>query len=484
MGDMSTFVESQHDRDRIGRFTEMSGSEQVDSLAAPTSFVDEEPAWEWVPPTYRIPTANLGVLQMRLDKANARLKKAGIEERFSFTATPRTVHDERSGQTYETNDVVLNTPRISAGDWKFDGVHELGANGHVISHYTKGAEPTFDAGGDRLLCEHCGHRRARSKVFVVANPATGETKQVGSNCLELFLGVKPEGLWALTDDAEIDDLAVDDDDLGGFTGRNDSVTAADDVLAVTMQVIAEDGAYLSKSKAAYNERPTADKVLERLTTHAAVKPQLTAAEREELDAVFAWVDAIDLHDATEYQANLHHVLAADRDGNRLIARKHVPLVASAISSYRSHIAYEARKRIQDDARAKRDAAKVQSYLAAPGEKLKGRGVQATVIGMRLGEDYGYGRPLHVTLMDDDGHVIYWKASGVVGDSIETPGGLRVNWSPDEGSRVEIASGTVKDNRVSDYNGDWETVITRAKLMPPADVIARWDERAPWLDEEA
>ncbi len=37
--------------------------------------------------------------------------------------------------------------------------------------------------------------------------------------------------------------------------------------------------------------------------------------------------------------------------------------------------------------------------------------------------------------------------------------------PDAGSRVVIASGTVKENRVSDYDGDWETVLTRAKLQP-------------------
>ncbi|MFT4212002.1 MAG: hypothetical protein QM626_09030 [Microbacterium sp.] len=84
----------------------------------------------------------------------------------------------------------------------------------------------------------------------------------------------------------------------------------------------------------------------------------------------------------------------------------------------------------------------------------------------------------MTMMDDDGHVIYWKTSGVVDNQVETPGGLSVNWDPVEGSRVVISGGTVKDNRVSDYNGDWETVITRAKLLPPADIVDGWAERPP------
>jgi|GEM_PF-1979287 len=444
---------------------------------------EAEPDWGWgAPVTYRIPTANLSILQDRLDKANKRLARAGIEERFTFTAEPRTVHDEKTGLEYATNSVTLNTPRISAGPWKFDGVHEMAANGAVISHYTDGAEPALGT-DDRLLCEYCGHRRARSKVYVVTNSDTGETKQVGSNCLDLFLGVKPEGLWALTDDFAMDDLAVDDDDLASFKPVDHlSVVAADDLLAVTMAVVAEDGVFLSKSKAAYYEKPTATKVQERLEELGAMRVQITAEQQAEIDGLLAWTDSFTADTWNDYQRNLHMALKKGPDGYRRIAREHLPLVASAVSSYRAHVAYEARKRIEKEARDKRDGMKVQEYLAAPGEKLRGRDVEATVIGMREGVDYGYGSPLHVTLMDDDGHVIYWKSSGLIGESYETPKGRSYHWMPREGSRVRIASGTVKENRVSDYNGDWETVITRAKLAPLPDAMASWDDELDAPDD--
>lgn len=462
-----------------GQFTGRGNPRPDGALAV----LDEEPDWEWQPTRYRIPTANLGALRERLDRANKRLARAGVDERFTFTAERRLVHDERTGETYSTNDVTLNVPRITCGEWAFDGVHELGANGQVISHFTHGAEAVLDESKDLLVCEHCGHRRARTKVIVVTNPKTGETKQVGTNCLDLFLGVKPEGIWALTEDFDASELAVDDDDLGAFRSTSSSIMDADDVLALTLQVMTEDGGYLSKSKAGYHEVPTATKVLERLDERAAVHPQITDEERAELDEVLAYVDSINPADADDYESNLRAALAKDRDGNRRVSRKHVPLVASAISSHRRNKSFALKRQLEDEARTQRDSAKVQEFLAASGEKLTGRNIEATVLSIRMGRDYGYGAPLHVSLIDDDGHVIYWKASGPVGGSIQTPGGLSVNWTPSDGARVVIASGTVKDNRVSEYNGDWETVITRAKLQPTAETFASWDERAPWLDED-
>ncbi|WP_433673940.1 hypothetical protein [Microbacterium gorillae] len=468
--------------DRVGNKHRSAGAPDGGQFAgklnsAPTAGLNEqteEAGWEWERPSYRIPTGNLGILQERIDKANKRLQRAGIDERFTFTAERRIVRDERTGQEHTTNEVTLNTPRISAGDWRFDGVHELGANGRVISHFTHGAEAILDESKDLLVCEHCGHRRSRTKVMVVTNPSTGETKQVGTNCLGLFLGVKPQGLWALDENFGADDLEVDDDDLGTFRNPSAGIIDADDVLAVTLQVIAEDGGYLSKAKAIYTETPTADKVLERIGARSAMRPQLTDTEQAEVAAVLAYVDQIDPSEAGEYERNLHQALAADGDGQRRIDRKHVALVASAIPSFRSHQAFELKKKLREEARAKQDTSKAQAYLAAPGESLKGRDIEATILSVRLGQDYGYGAPLHVSMMDDDGHVIYWKCSGILGGSIETKDGQFVQWAPDDGSRVVIAGGTVKDNRVSDYNGDWETVITRAKLVPPAEVIAGWD----------
>jgi hypothetical protein len=144
------------------RFTGKVSTAPAEALHMEDAESPTEPDWEWTPRTYRIPTANLGALHERIAKANKRLAPAGIEERFDFASDRRMVRDERTGLQYVTNDVTLNTPRIAADEWRLDCAHELGANGRVISHYAHGVEAVLDDSKDLLVCEHCGHRRART----------------------------------------------------------------------------------------------------------------------------------------------------------------------------------------------------------------------------------------------------------------------------------------------------------------------------------
>lgn len=425
---------------------------RLDDPAAAPPDAPAEPATVW-----HIPTVNLPAFRERVAAANHRLAQAGVAERFTYTATPRMVADPRSRRQYLTNDVTLNRPAIRAGSWRFDGVCERAANGRTLTHWAGGVEAAVDD-ADLLVCDQCGHRRSRTRVFILTDPSTGDRKQVGTNCLQLFLGVRPVGLWALTDEFEAADLNVDDDDLSGFTVASIAETEACDILTATLDQIGHDGVFLSRAKATMFQTPTADLVLERLRRHAAWRAEPTPAQQEEIDRILEWVDGIDPQATSEYEANLHEALAPDRDGVRRVSRKHVPLVCSAVSAYRNHVERQARAAARDEQRRRVDAGKTHAYLAEPGAKLRGRDVHATVLSVRLGVDYGYGAPFHITMLDGDGHVIYWKASSCPSEI-------------DDGAHVVIMSGTVKANRVSDYNGDWETVITRAKLVPDPDGAA-------------
>lgn len=114
-------------------------------------------------------------------------------------------------------------------------------------------------------------------------------------------------------------------------------------------------------------------------------------------------------------------------------------------------------RARERKRAEVGSGKRKAYLAAPKESLKGRGVTAEVLSMRRAPNGSYGGrtvpdSFHVTMLDPDGHVVYWRA---------TEGALPEGLKP--GAKVAIDSGTVKANRQSDFNGDYETVITRAKM---------------------
>ena len=85
-------------------------------------------------------------------------------------------------------------------------------------------------------------------------------------------------------------------------------------------------------------------------------------------------------------------------------------------------------------------------------------------------------------MDDAGHVFYWKSTGYLTRSVVGPDGATFTWSPVEGGEVIIAGGTVKENRVSEYNGDWETIIQRASLDPTPELVERWNAEGARADE--
>ncbi|MGO1409808.1 hypothetical protein [Microbacterium sp.] len=461
---MTTFTDADHPRELsgTGRFAAKTHSVPEDDLLPETMQEEHRPQ-----PAYRIPASRLGEFQHRIDKANRRLERAGIVERFTFTSERRIVFDDRTGQPHETNEVTVNRPTISAGEWRFDGMHERAANGRILSHFS-GAGPEIQVVDDLMACDHCGHRRDRAKVYTVTHPGTGETKQVGSNCLELFLGIKPQGLWTLDEDFDPGEPEeYDPDEVGGRTATANDVYPGDSVLVQTLRQITEDGEFVPRSQS-FSRTPTADRVMGRLHSDAEPTPE----ERAELDELYAWLDDADGQDS-EYIRNLKEALAPvpeERPGGtsfgRHVSTRHVPLVASAVSSFRRSKEKEAERRRRETL----DARKKQEYLAPVGTKLKGRGIAATIISAREGQDYGYGAPTHVTMMDDDGHVLYWRSSGPLGQSILLDGGESMHWLPDDGARVVVTGGTVKDNRVNDYTGDWETVLTRAKLQPSEDVV--------------
>ena len=114
------------------------------------------------------------------------------------------IYDDETGNTYRQVTAVLNRPVIRNGDWAFvgsldaftdeDGRQVITANS-VNGESIEGNFETDDA----VRCDHCGHMRHRNRTYVVRN-GEGEYKQVGSNCLQAFLGVRPTGLWALEQD--------------------------------------------------------------------------------------------------------------------------------------------------------------------------------------------------------------------------------------------------------------------------------------------
>lgn len=415
----ATWNETDHPREaQSKRFTEKQNSSFEGEL--PT-IADDAP----LKPTYTMPAAYVPYAKDKVSAANARLQKLGIEERFTVDIEYENI--QKDGRYEQLAHMSLNTPAISYGGWAFAGVHEFTADGRVLHHLT--SDPAARAVDDDH-CDHCGHNRRRGKVFTVTNEA-GETKQVGSNCLEAFLGIKPQGLWALQFDdlEELEEYAEENPLVHGSS----EVYPAEDVVVAALVATRDGQHYVSRMDSNIGNPATAQVVVN--DWDALMKDGDTDARRKLARKVLRWVNSVDAGD-NEYLGNLREVLAGKE---RFVGSKHIGIAASVVTAYRNDL----ERKEREAAKAKRIAERVKGYIAPEGEKVAD--IPATIVRTRDFETM-YGTTTLITMRADTGHTITWFASGYK--------------EYEEGAKISV-SGRVKKHDV--YDGDDQTVLTRAKI---------------------
>jgi len=417
-------------RDSDGKFGEKTGlAPEVD-----LGFPDSDDEWERPVARYLITAHNLEAFDARIAKANARLEKNGIAERFVPASMEREVRKNADGTETEVWAIELNQPSISHEGWEFQAYHRVLESGDYMTH-SQGrdiATPT-DA-----RCDHCKVSRHRGKLYTIQNEKTGETMQVGSTCLEPFFGVKPEGLWALTDSVT-DDLEAYSYQANAPRDPRSTLIPVDDVLLAAYRATENGTRYVSRDKAMqYGGTPTA-------ATLSMQFGALTASEASDEEEAYVaglrkYID--ELPGDSEYERNLKAAVQDFGDGGSLrVSGKDMALVASSVAGFSASAARVERQAARDAI----NATKKKAYLAPPQAKIAD--VPAKVTGIFSYEN-DYGVQNIVTMQDEEGHVIVWKTG--TNPNVETGDDITVK-------------GTVKANEV--YRDDWQTVITRAKLEP-------------------
>ena len=380
----------------------------------------------------------------RIEKANKRLERAGIAERFTYTTEEfveeRTVKGVR-GHVLRHR-ITLNHPELSYGGWTFVA---------AVDH-TKAGAITRVAPGQSLngwrpedsLCEHCGKARHRTSTYIVQNE-NGERRQVGSGCMEGFLGVRPQGLWAMTYDLE--EPAPDTDSEGvEHASSADAVTPTRDLIATALAVSDGGKDYWSQSAANMYERESTSSA----TRWAMIGATLGRDDAREQAAIQerakAYLDdgtadevlraAQEIDGDNDYATNMRVIASGE-----WVSTKHTGLAVSAIGVWN-----RARK-LEIERKQKAESAK--GFIAAPKEKVADVGATITKV-RHIEQNYGY-RPTTGTLIlmrTADGHEVKWFSSRMQSD-------VKV------GQEVRV-SGTVKANE--EYQGVDQTVLTRAKLV--------------------
>lgn len=379
----------------------------------------------------------------RLEAANKRLDRAGME-RIRWSVQQHEVvlsPGSRWGlmEVGELTDLVIDYPEIKTATHDFIGSMTQEEAGVL----TRLREDT-DLGDWRpreSWCDHCGTNRKRHATYVVRDRETGEYSQVGSSCLEGYLGVDPADLWILSYSP-----LKEDERRQRSEPRPESARPKADVrsaLATALVVSGDGSSFISRSRAndAY-ERGRTDKDI---STYAAVRAALddltssadtargnaeairreAEGRLEDVDAFIADVLASD--DESEYMGNLKVLLSGES-----CEIYNLGTLVSAVAVYR---------RMHP---APVDESKVNEWLGQPGDKLKD--LKASVERVRYTDGY-YGRSTIVTMRTESGHELTWFA----------------NNSPDlvEGDKIDITGATVKKH--DEYEGRKQTVVIRTKF---------------------
>lgn len=427
------------DAARAGYEDEMA-SDTIQSLSKATNAtqdvteVDEEVDTQ---NEYDFPADRLGSAINRIEIANRKAERAGIEERFEYTTETymKSKKDNQGFDTYEERvKLVLNRPTLQHDGWNFAGTMSWDEEAGLITRMAPDQE--LISKPKASLCDVCKKVRHRTDTYIVQKD--GEQFQVGSNCLKRFMGIKPSGLWMMDFDLEVKEGHDDFASEGGSNARERRSSL--EMVSIGLAVVENNG-WVSRSAAQYGDKTaTADHVdtflhmIPKTVEHRNENEQLRAraAElKEEAEEILE--EAKNIEGDGDYAQNLRALANSET-----VTSRNVPLLLSAIAA----------KHKNDERKIQKEVNKTSVWIGTKGEKLPERSVTVENI-KHIDNNFGYNaKPSRlVTMRDNDGNVFKTFYSG--------------NAEIEDGTTYNLKSSTVKDHK--EWNDVKETMLTRIKL---------------------
>lgn len=390
--------------------------------------------------TYDIPEWRLHSALALIERANKRAARTGMDERFTYEL--ERYEKKKKGTNGEPDTIEqrvkikLNRPTLKRKGWTFVGTMQWDPEAGLITRLAPGEK--LKKRPEAKRCDACGLARDRIDTYIVRGP-DGEEKQVGTNCMETFLGIKPGALWALQwDDLGSQEGGEDDGwgHMGGGEVRYDPVN----ILAFGVAVTQEYG-WVPRSKANDWGKPATVDVMmdvlypptkesndQRRFREKILDMVRNGEKDDEAEAVLEF--AKQMEGDNDYVMNLRAVAGATS-----VSMRNVALLISAIAA----------KQRAEGQRAMREAQAAQSvHVGNVGDKITG--VKARVTGVQYIEGM-YGVTTLISMVTPEGNVLKWFASGSKAYKI--------------GDEVSIDRATIKKH--AEWNGIKETHLTRAKL---------------------
>ena len=422
--------------------------------------------------TYMIPEENIENLKKKFNaaarkicKINTALEPTMAEDNHTIVLVRKIVLrpcDCRSEATvketpYEARRVELKIPDeaiFAENNWTFGGsVEPSGVDGkNFVDVNLSGKDlgfivPSKYFTANPCTCDYCKTNRKRNKTYLIVNRETGEWKQLGKECLKLFVtGIDVDAIATFESFIKEAEEAANPGDEFFYNRRFRFVKVAD-ALALACAVYRERG-YLATRDVAGNSNDLCNKniVQRKLTQQYGYDSDflnISNSVRDEIDEITVKTDTAIAKEDVEVAIEMVKRFPDEPYYNNLkviVENEYIPLnkLGFLVSIPKAIDRYEEEKKRQEE---KEKLAKSSNYIGEVGEKISvnfasGREVACCETQFGL---------LHIyEFKDANGNTIVWRSSS----SKDIP-------------ESGIVAGTVKAHE--EYNGVKQTIILRAKI---------------------
>jgi len=383
--------------------------------------------------TYKIHQQNYLKVISLIDKLNQRARKLHQPEIQMQQLGDELVqimgeHDGLKSRVY-TLQITGETPGIDG--WKFVAALTHEETGNIVKAFAEVPEQYRMARND---CDHCGIDRNRKQTYVLQDD-DGNYKQVGSTCLKDFTGyVDIHAVASFCEGWHDLEQTLEEGEEDGFGGGSSFFIDAKIYMAFVLKVC--DGKpFISKTKAQENQCPSTSEIA--LEYMLGAKENASQEQIEKAAEIIAW--------AQEYFVTKKESRMTDYDWNCSVVifkenlnHKDLGLFASIFSIYQR----ETGRKIENECKTSES---LSVWLGEIGGKIINI---STVVSYINSFEAQWGTTYLYKFVDTTGNILTWFAS---------------SWQYLKiGDRVIIEKATVKNH--DQYNGEKQTVITRAKII--------------------
>lgn len=423
--------------------------------------------------TYMIPEENIENLGKKFNVAARKIRKINPALEPTMTKGDHTIVlvrkvvlrpcDCRSEATvkevpYEARRVELKIPDeavFAENNWAFGGsVEPSGVEGkNFVNVNLSGKDlgfivPSKYFTANPCTCDYCKTNRKRNKTYLVVNRETGEWKQLGKECLKLFVtGIDVDAIATFESFIkEAEETANPGDEF--FYNRRPRFVKVTDALALACAVYRERG-YLATRDAMGNPNDLCNKniVQRKLAQQYGYDSDFLNvfnSVRDEIDEIAVKTTTAIAKEDVEVAVEMVKRFPDEPYYNNLkviVENEYIPLnkLGLLVSIPKAIDRYEDEKKKQEE---KERLAAESDYLGSVGEKISVNFVSGREVAC-CETQFGL---LHIyEFKDANGNTVVWKSSS------------RKD-IPESGT----VTGTVKAHE--EYNGIKQTVILRAKVI--------------------